>query len=123
MLADPGNFLVSTAPHSRHKPVLLDFGLCTRLVPSLRCALAKLVVGVSSLGPGGAVPTGVLVQVSPNTLFTCFCVCVQAQSRMQRLEQLCLRRSAKWYALTFHACRAGRDCPSAHWAVRCRAGL
>lgn len=46
----PGNFLISTQAHSRHQPVLLDFGLCTRLTPALRRALAKLVVGVSSLG-------------------------------------------------------------------------
>eukprot|EP01043_Picozoa_sp_COSAG02_P060823 COSAG02_NODE_8034_length_2738_cov_16.522925_3_plen_138_part_01 len=46
----PGNFLISTQDHSRHQPVLLDFGLCTRLTPALRRALAKLVVGVSSLG-------------------------------------------------------------------------
>jgi len=47
----PGNFLVSTQPTTKHMPILLDFGLCTRLTPALRCALAKLVVGVSSLLP------------------------------------------------------------------------
>jgi hypothetical protein len=46
----PGNFLISTQAHSLHTPILLDFGLCTRLTPALRRALAKLVVGVSSLG-------------------------------------------------------------------------
>ena len=47
----PGNFLVSTQPSTKHMPILLDFGLCTRLTPALRGALAKLVVGVSSLLP------------------------------------------------------------------------
>lgn len=39
----PGNFLISTQAHRRHEPILLDFGLCTRLTPALRRALAKLV--------------------------------------------------------------------------------
>jgi hypothetical protein len=45
-----GNFLVSLAPGTLHEPVLLDFGLVTRLNEKLRHALAKLVVGVSMMG-------------------------------------------------------------------------